>query len=965
MKLTEPQNQAIQSVGDTLVIASAGTGKTSVLTKRILHALEHGLEPSGILAFTFTEKAASEMRTRITKTLKNDLGLAMRLDIGTLHAYCRKLLTQHARRLGLNPKFQILNEKAMNAWLEQEAQGFIRKSLSDNTSGWQKLLSTYGYWHLAAVIPSLCKPEPNPSTKRSLLLHDDLPTDLQAAWQNIIEQALQIGEASLQKRLLAGTLNFDDLILLTLRLLESHTDVLHQTQSQISLLLIDECQDMAPNDIRLIECLHKPGKNHLFAVGDPKQSIYAFRQADAKLFEGLKTRVLTSGGQTIALDSTFRTPKNLQENYNAIFTRLFSHDDNLFAPMQSNIEKSLGGLYSFTSETELEQTEENSFIKAICTRLKELQVAGWPLKDIAILCPKQKPLYALAESLRAAGLAVQTGENPLILLSPLARTTFHILASLSGLKEPLVDYGINAWPTLTPDWLKTQWPVWEDLATAIYADELAKVIASDLGGSRHALDESALTALVDLLSDRIDDTPPYLQGALPILRSLYQKFTLSTTLAGNEIDAVNLLTVHKAKGLEFAQVFLIPGGRIRNKNGIIRQVAETNYVVSTVDSVSTALKPVILDTALMEACKETTTKQLAAETRRLLYVALTRTYGDVHIVAPPPTKELTKLFAKNPNPILVCDTYDKLLIWLSRQPETRLWESFAVPTYPQTELKKTAPCVTPSLSTSAAPLHISVTQLEVFHDCPARYHLQYVKGLIPFSAPNSSLNKNPQTRDKTIDAITRGRFIHEILEFTDFVNDSHRETVIAQALQNQQLTDPHGELRELGQKVLQGLKNNPELLALFINPMAKKEIAFTLKFEHFLLEGKIDHLNVTPPVIIDYKTHNKPPAGGWAELASRYDFQMNCYALAVAEVTKAATIETVVLFTTGAHAIRRSIDKKFLSQFKADLDALYLQLESALRSGQFPLTKDSLICKRCPFFEGGACGIKQSLANPL
>lgn len=965
MELTEPQIRAIQSSGDAIVIASAGTGKTSVLTKRILHALANGLAPSALLAFTFTEKAASEMRSRLTKALKQNPSLAMCLNIGTIHAYCRQLLVQHGRRLGLKPDFQIMNEIAMQAWLKQQAQTFIARSLLENAPGWQTLLSAYGYWHLEHVVPDLCKPEPTPLAKRALLPHDDLPTELQAAWQSVIVQALETGEAALQKRVTAGTLSFDDLILLTIRLLELHTDIVHDVQSKISLLLIDECQDLSPNDIRLIDCLHKPGSNHLFAVGDPKQSIYAFRKTEAKLFEDLKERILSAGGQSIELDATFRTPQNLQEKFNSLFSRLFSHDQGLFLPLHSKVQSVSGFLYSLKGEAKSAQAAEMSFAGAICTRLKELQTAGWPLKDLAVLCPKQKPLFALAETLRMAGIASQMGENPLVLASPLARTTFHILASLSGMQEVLIDYGINTWPSLTPEWLKAQWPVWENLASCVYAGELAKIIVNDLGGPLSELDEAATLALINLLSERIDDTPPYLQEAQPILRSLYSKFTLSAALPGFETDAVNLLTVHKAKGLEFAQVFLIPGGRIRNDSGIIRQVAATDYVVSTVNSLSTALKPDILDTALMEANRAATKVLAAAETRRLLYVALTRTYGDIHICADPPAKELEKIFTKNTNPISQCNSYDKLLTWLSRQPESRPWESFSAPTYTKNEVPSPASCEATPLSTVSAPLHLSVTQLETFHDCPARYHLQYVKGLTPFSEPTANSDEINETNDEPTNAITRGRFIHEILEFHNFLNDSNRDTVISQALQNQHLTDSNGKLRDLGQNIINGLQKNPEINNWFSDPTTRKEISFTLKLDDFLLEGKIDRLNTNPSVIIDYKTHDKPPAGGWAKLASRYDFQMSCYALAVAEATGSESVETIVLFTTGPHAIRRSVDKKFLSQFKQNLDALYLQLDSALRTGQFPLTKDPLICKRCPFLAGGACGVKQKFVEAI
>lgn len=87
------------------------------------------------------------------------------------------------------------------------------------------------------------------------------------------------------------------------------------------------------------------------------------------------------------------------------------------------------------------------------------------------------------------------------------------------------------------------------MATSVYASELAQMIAVDLGGADNALDEAALTALVNLLSERIDSAPPYLAEAQPILRALYNKFTLNAALPAQIPDAIHLLTVHKSKGL--------------------------------------------------------------------------------------------------------------------------------------------------------------------------------------------------------------------------------------------------------------------------------------------------------------------------------------------------------------------------------------------------------------------------------
>lgn len=148
----------------------------------------------------------------------------------------------------------------------------------------------------------------------------------------------------------------------------------------------------------------------------------------------------------------------------------------------------------------------------------------------------------------------------------------------------------------------------------------------------------------------------------------------------------------------------------------------------------------------------------------------------------------------------------------------------------------------------------------------------------PIAFCSTCLRPNTESQEpaESIDAITRGRFIHEILEFNDFVHNRNRETVISQALQNQHLTDPNGDLRKLGEGILNGLQSHPEIRAWFSDPTSQNRNCLYAQIRHLCSGSKIDRLNANPPVIIDYKTHDKPPAGGWAKLATRYDFQMAC-----------------------------------------------------------------------------------------
>jgi DNA helicase-2/ATP-dependent DNA helicase PcrA len=237
-----------------LVLAGAGSGKTRVVTFRIRELIAHGTRPDRILAVTFTNKAAREMRTRATELVKAARG-APRPEISTLHSLCVRILRRHADRLGYPRQFSICDQG--------DQESFARAALRNVRVDQQKLkpgdfLSLVGGWKSHGL---------------------DAHAALEAATderQQLAAMAYERYQAALAAR---GVMDFDDLLILTERLFAQFADVRHAEAGRFDHVMIDEYQDTNASQYRIIKALAQKHRN-LCVVGDDDQSIYGWRGAE-------------------------------------------------------------------------------------------------------------------------------------------------------------------------------------------------------------------------------------------------------------------------------------------------------------------------------------------------------------------------------------------------------------------------------------------------------------------------------------------------------------------------------------------------------------------------------------------------------------------------------------------------------------------------------------------------------------
>ncbi len=331
--LTEEQECAVECrQGSLLLAAGAGTGKTSVLVERFVRAvLEDGLAPSRILAITFTERAAGELKERIrarfaalgAREAARDTEAAF---IGTFHGFCARLLRTHPLLAGLDPEFTVLDEPHAGRLRVQAFSASLGSFVASPGSPEVDLLAAYGADRVRAMVLGVYAQLRSQGHHQPMLpavsetnLSDAV--DVEGARACALLDALLRGfsERYAALKRARSALDFDDLELRARLLLEEHPEVRASWSERLELLAVDEFQDTSPRQLAVLNALER---ENLFTVGDELQSIYGFRHAEVGLFRARRA-LLAERGASLALTCNFRSRPPLLAAVNTVFaTRL-------------------------------------------------------------------------------------------------------------------------------------------------------------------------------------------------------------------------------------------------------------------------------------------------------------------------------------------------------------------------------------------------------------------------------------------------------------------------------------------------------------------------------------------------------------------------------------------------------------------------------------------------------------------
>lgn len=360
--LNKEQQQAVQHTeGPLLILAGAGSGKTKVLTVRIAHLLAQGVNPYEILAITFTNKAAKEMKSRV-EGLVGDV--ANRIWLSTFHSFCAKFLRFEIDSfLGYNSNFTIYDTS--------DSQAVIKVAL-------KALNLDDKYYPVGAMIAAIS------DAKNKLLFASDFRKQARDFYQQKVADVYEYYERELRKN---NALDFDDLLLVAVKLLQSNATVLDKYSHRFRYVMIDEYQDTNHAQYLLAKLLASHWKN-IAVVGDADQSIYAWRGADIQNILDFEKDYPNC--TSIKLEQNYRSTKIILDAANAVI------DNNEGRPEKNLWTDKIEGakIQHFTAQSE---HEEAAFVGD--TIAKKHDIHDVPYGDMAILYRTNAQSRVLEEAL--------------------------------------------------------------------------------------------------------------------------------------------------------------------------------------------------------------------------------------------------------------------------------------------------------------------------------------------------------------------------------------------------------------------------------------------------------------------------------------------------------------------------------------------------------------------------------------
>jgi DNA helicase-2/ATP-dependent DNA helicase PcrA len=372
--LNPAQREAVLTTeGPLLVIAGAGSGKTRVLTHRVAHLLAaHGVKPNEILAITFTNKAASEMKERVERNLGP---IARAIWIMTFHSACGRMLRSEAERLGYRSNFTIYDQadqvrlvKACLEELERDPKRFVPRGIHSQIS----------------------------NAKNQLIGPDEYASRVASFYDQTVADVYSL----YQRRLFASNaVDFDDMLMLTVDVLQRFPEARAKWSKAFRYVMVDEYQDTNHAQYVLLQLLAGDHQN-LMAVGDPDQSIYAFRGADIRNILDFEKDFPST--KVIPLEQNYRSTNTILQAANNVI----SHNRER---KEKNLWSDLGeGEPVRVIETEDEHSEARFVAVEIAARIEE----GYSAREIAVVYRTNAQSRVLEDVLVRQGIAYQVIGGP-------------------------------------------------------------------------------------------------------------------------------------------------------------------------------------------------------------------------------------------------------------------------------------------------------------------------------------------------------------------------------------------------------------------------------------------------------------------------------------------------------------------------------------------------------------------------
>lgn len=361
--LNKEQIEAVKTIdGPVLVMAGAGSGKTKVLTTRIAYLIEEGIPSYNILAITFTNKAAAEMRDRVS-----DLIGDVSSFIGTFHSLGVRIIRENHDILGLPNNFTIIDSDDTNT--------IIKKLLKEMNLDSKQYSPSYVRNRISFI-------------KNQMLTDGELDRLFNTPMDKVVVEVYHRYNNKLKT---SASVDFDDLLLLPVNLFKERKDILEYYQDKYRYILIDEYQDTNPVQYKLSVMLSNKYKN-IFVVGDMNQSIYAFRQADFRNISNFEKDF--KGAKVIKLEHNYRSTNNILSAANEVIKHNTERKDlKLFSDNGDGVKIKYMRAY-----------DEKHEIALVIDEIKHLLSEGYKNEDIAILYRTNAQSRAIEDVFLAKGI---------------------------------------------------------------------------------------------------------------------------------------------------------------------------------------------------------------------------------------------------------------------------------------------------------------------------------------------------------------------------------------------------------------------------------------------------------------------------------------------------------------------------------------------------------------------------------
>ena len=547
--LNELQKKAVlHQEGPCLVIAGAGSGKTKVLTTRIANLIESGVPSYQILAITFTNKAAKEMRDRLETLAKDNKAF-----VGTFHSFGLRVIRENVNALGMTSNFTILDS-------------------DDVTSLVKKILKEKGY-DTKEVSPSYIKNRIS-FIKNEMLTDAEVEKFFQSEMEKIAYEIYKEYNIKLKKN---NSVDFDDLLRIPVLLFQNHPDILEFYQNKYQYILIDEYQDTNEVQYKLVKLLSKKYQN-LFVVGDPDQSIYQFRGANYKNILNFERDYPNT--VVIPLEDNYRSTKMILDAANSVIKN-----------NKERKEKNLRSHHGDGVKTKfMVGYDEKHEISLVIEEIKKLLEQGYKKRNIAIFYRTNAQSRVIEEQFLKANIPYKVVGSyyfysrkeikDLICYLRLILNQNDDISLRRVINVPKRGIGPTSVNKLEQKSIEENKSMFDAITSG---KELEfKNLILDIKKESESL---SLTELVDCVLEKSGmkkelETDPSLESELRLdnlmefksITATYEETTGSVDLGDfleeisliadisehkNDDDVVTLMTLHSAKGLEFPVVFLV------------------------------------------------------------------------------------------------------------------------------------------------------------------------------------------------------------------------------------------------------------------------------------------------------------------------------------------------------------------------------------------------------------------------